>query len=48
MFLDCAPLDLDSYTADRQQVVLQGSACDALSAPAPHRIDVVLGCPVDA
>ena len=47
---DCVSLDQgpNGYDLDSQsQLVLTGDACDALQASAPHRIEVVLGCPLD-
>jgi hypothetical protein len=50
VLLDCTPLDSESVAVDPLEgaVVLKGTACEALNAAGPHRIDVVLGCRLDS
>ena len=47
---DCSYLSYgdDGFTVNELgQIVLTGEVCAALKTDAPHRIDVVLGCPLD-
>jgi hypothetical protein len=50
VIFDCASLDRgpNGYDVDAQsQLVLTGEPCAAVQASAPHRIEIVLGCPLD-